>query len=403
MRFGKLALAAAVGLAYAVPSYSAQQVGGVTIDGWVLFESWIDKHNRRDTQMSAPATEETTAFVLHNVNFSGAGKLVDAGPFTNWSWKIGNRGRNGNLSGTGSLGNREAWLGFDGDYGSVKFGRFLLKGWEVLDWPYGSPAWQAEALAETGANWASVTRAVRYNAPRIADALDIEFTHDVETTTGNGKASLNELFVRYSAGPVTFDGVYELIKDSPISKGNSADGVYGGASNDSTNVLNEGALTGLGNKQTMAFLGARWNMGAGFESVLAYKKNKWHSATAGGLGGLACGCGEAATPGTDVENGRVLLGLNYTTGKWQYNAAFQRVLPGKDNVAGDLKDGAKIIGGRAIREVGKGAMVYVGIRHTKFDSDRTPIDSKPWQVQSDAAWTAPKSNTRIGIGGQVFF
>jgi hypothetical protein len=110
-----------------------------------------------------------------------------------------------------------------------------------------------------------------------------------------------------------------------------------------------------------------------------------------------------STPGTDVENGRVLLGLNYTTGKWQYNSAIQRVLPGKDSTAGCLDDGATIIGGRVIRQIGKAAQVYFGVRHTTFDTTNTPVDAFPWQVQSGSVWTAPGANTRIGIGGQFFF
>jgi predicted porin len=393
MKIRKTALAAIVGLAISAPSFAAQQVGGVTIDGWVLFETWVDRHNLRGGQ-TGPTTEETTSFVLHNLNISGNGRLDDAGPFNGFSWKLGNRGRNGNMGGTGVPGNREAWIGFDSDdYGSVKFGRFLLKGWEVLDYPYGSAAWQAEALAETGANWATATHAVRINAPRIADSLDIEVTHDVESTSTKGKASLNEIFARYSVGPVTFDAVYQVINDSPISKANTADGIYG------SNADGSLAIT-TGNKQSMTFLGTRWNMGSGFEGMLAYKKNKWHSTAPGVLSGFDWGYGQAATPGTDVENGRVLLGLNYTTGKWQYNSAIQRVLPG---TAGGLGDGATIIGGRIIRQVGKAANVYLGIRHTKFDSNKTPVDAFPWQVQSDAAWTAPGANTRLGLGGQFFF
>lgn len=381
-------LVAAAICAISVPAYSAQVAENLNIEGWVLMETWNDTHSFRDGQSGE--NQEPTVFTLHMVNFSGGGELDgDLG----WSWKLGHRNRNGDFGGTGSTGARDAWLGVDGDFGEVKFGRILTRSFQELDWPYGSEAWLAEATSETGANIAIFSRAIRYTAPELAPGLTLEATYDFgQSFVDDADARALELFARWNVGKVRFDLVHQQHTDSPTTKANGADGVFGSDGN---------PVPVKGNEQNMTFLGMRVPMGA-FEAVLGYKTNEWESDTAGFFNGFNWNPGKADTPGTKVENSRIHLGLNYRVNKWTYSGAIQKVNEGEDNAGGKLDDGATIIGLRAVRSIGKAASMYFGLRHTKFDGDFIPVDSYTWQVQNPWA-DATDSNTRIGFGLQMFY
>ena len=173
----KKTLAVAAACALSIPAYSAQVAENLNIEGWVLMETWTDKHSLR-TGVTAE-TNEPTVFALHMVNFSGGGELDgDFLGLEGWSWKLGHRNRNGDLGGTGSTGKRDAWLGVDGEFGEVKFGRILTRSFETLDWPYGSEAWLAEATSETGANIPIFSRAIRYTNNELFGGGTFEITYD---------------------------------------------------------------------------------------------------------------------------------------------------------------------------------------------------------------------------------
>lgn len=382
VKFQVRAAAAILAAATTMPAF-AMKLGEVNFDGFVLMETWVDRHDFRAGQNSSQ--NDSNVFVLHNFNLSDEKDLGNGNKFI---WKLGHRNRNGNLGGTGSMGSREAWLGMEGGFGSVKFGRFLNKAWEVLDWPYGSPAWQAEAFSETGAaDWVTV-RAIRYAPPKIGN-LQLEFTYDVGNNSTDARATLLEGFARYTAGPIVFDAIAQRKNNvaSQIGVGSFGDG------DGTPGVVN-------GNNQGIYFFGTRYQLGGGVELVGAVKRNYWHSDA--GLAGLGqAWAGQATTAGSDVHNDRILLGVNYNYGKWDFNGALQKVRAGHDSTAGDLDDGATILGGRVLREVGAGTWIYAGIRHTRMDGNHTPIDAFPWQTQGNGAQT--KSNTRIGIGAQMLF
>lgn len=379
--FKQMLLAATIAASMA-PCAHAAKLGDIDLTGYVLLESWVDRHDERAGKQLPD--NQPNAFTLHNIEI---GSEKDIGGGQKVSWRLGHRNRNGNLGGSGAVGSREAWLGIEGDYGAVKVGRFLTKAWQILDYPYGSAAWQAEPLAETGAaDWVTV-KAIRYTAPRLG-SLELEGTYDTGNQSNNARAALFEGFARYSTGPVTFDFVAQRKNNTPAQIGV---GDFGG--NDGGPDVKEG------NRQGIYFLGAHYQMGGGFEVLAAYKRNYWHSDS--GLDSLPQWGGRPGTAGRDVHNARILLGLNYTVGKWNWNGAIQKVQEGNDSQLGKLDDGATIIGGRVIRQIAPTVFLYAGIRHTRFNGSHTPVDSYPWQVQGDGSLS--KANTRIGIGAQVLF
>lgn len=377
-------IAAAAALAMTGPAL-AVQVGGVNINGWVLLETWNDSHNFRSGQTALPSSEPSV-FTLHNISFSSEGSLDDG---LGYEWKLTTRNRNGNFGESGATGWREAYLGLNGNFGAVKAGRFLTKGWEVLDWPYASPFWLAEAYAETGAaDWVT-TRAIRYTAPDFIDGLTLEATYDVGLTSADAKARMFEGFARYTTGPLALDFVYQKKFDAPTTLGV---GEFGSDGNPAPTA---------GANQSMTFLGARYNLGSGWDVTLGYKRNQWNNSN--GLDLASWNPGRPATPGTKVTNERLLAGVTYRWDKWRLSTAIQKVQEGKDNVAGGLDDGATILGIQLARQLSNtGAQVYLGLRHTKFDGSNIPVDAYTWQVQN--TWSgATKSNTRIGVGVWVPF
>ena len=205
----------AISAAISAPAFAAK-VGGVNIDGWVLFETWNDMHSLRAEQKDSPSNEPNV-FALHNINISNSGDL-DGG--LKYNWKVATRNRNGNFGGSGSTGWREAYIGLDSDdYGSVKVGRMLTKSWEVVDYPYGSPFWLAEATAETGAGEWVVTRAIRYELPSFIDGLELQGTYDVGQTSATADARLFEVGAKYNLGPLALDFTHQKKKNSPNTLG----------------------------------------------------------------------------------------------------------------------------------------------------------------------------------------
>lgn len=379
--FRKSLFAATAVLACSSPAIAAK-IGGVNIDGWVLIETWNDRHSRRAGQTETPANEPSV-FALHNVNFSGAGDL-DGG--LKYNWKLASRNRNGNFGESGATGWREAYVGLDSEYGNVKVGRMLTKSWEVVDYPYGSPFWLAEATAETGAADWVVTRAIRYQLPSLVDGLDLEGTYDVGQTGASAKARLYELAARYSIGALALDMTYQRKNDSPTTLGV---GIYGADGSPSPSS---------GQSQSTSFLGARYNFGGGWDATIGYKRNEWRNDAGGVLNGFTWNAGRPSTPGTKVSNARLLAGVTYRWDKWRISGALEKVKEGKDNVMGGLDDGATILGVQLARQLSDaGAVVYLGLRHTKFNGTHIPVDSFSWQVQNTGSG-ASKSNTRLGAG-----
>ncbi|WP_338848343.1 porin [Massilia sp. W12] len=378
----RFTLAAFIAASLAPLAAQAGKLGDIDLSGYVLLETWVDRHDLRG-KTALPANQPY-AFVLHNLELGGE-KEIGGGQKV--SWRLGHRNRNGNLGNSGATGSREAWLGIEGEYGAVKVGRFLTKAWQVLDYPYGSAAWQAEPLAETGAaDWVTV-KAIRYTAPRMG-GLELEATYDTGNQSNSARAALFEGFARYSSGPLTFDFIAQRKVNAPLQVGV---GDFGGSDG--------GPDVKDGNRQGIWFAGMRWQMGGGFELLAAYKRNYWHAD--GGAGDLPQWGGRPATSGVDLHNSRILLGLNYQTGKYSWNGAIQRVTEGHDSVRGNLDDGAWVIGGRVVYAVKDGVFLYAGVRHHRFSGKHTPLDAFPWQVQGDGS--IAKANTRIGVGAQVMF
>ncbi|MFS1461719.1 porin [Vibrio lentus] len=117
-----------------------------------------------------------------------------------------------------TLGNRDTFLGLQGDWGKVRFGRMLTPMYEVIDWPYANPG--LGAVWDWGGD-------VKYNRDRHGDmarydSADLNgFTFNL--ATGRGDSSVKDNYF-YGAGAhyrladmITFHAAVEAETDREIS------------------------------------------------------------------------------------------------------------------------------------------------------------------------------------------
>ncbi|WP_454442919.1 porin [Vibrio bathopelagicus] len=117
-----------------------------------------------------------------------------------------------------TLGNRDTFLGLQGDWGKVRFGRMLTPMYEVIDWPYANPG--LGAVWDWGGD-------VKYNRDRHGDmarydSADLNgFTFNL--ATGRGESSVKDNYF-YGAGAhyrladmITFHAAVETETDRKVS------------------------------------------------------------------------------------------------------------------------------------------------------------------------------------------
>ncbi|MEZ9762871.1 porin [Vibrio splendidus] len=117
-----------------------------------------------------------------------------------------------------TLGNRDTFLGLQGDWGKVRFGRMLTPMYEVIDWPYANPG--LGAVWDWGGD-------VKYNRDRHGDmarydSADLNgFTFNL--ATGRGDSGVKDNYF-YGAGAhyrladmITFHAAVETETDREIS------------------------------------------------------------------------------------------------------------------------------------------------------------------------------------------
>lgn len=384
----KRIIAAAAAAMLATPAAFAGPLGEWTVDGFALFEVWAD------TNQGGPDTfTDLHVFTLHNITFSSARKIEGGNRFI---WAVGQRLRNGNHGGEGALGNREAWAGFEGDtWGQLKFGRFLTKTWQVLDWPYGAPTYQAETFAEVGAQgyWV-VTRAARYTSPQFG-AVNFEVTYDTGNENSVARADILELYAHVETKAVKLDFAKHTIKNAGLNLGT---GIFG---NDGTPGITDGT------QQDVTFLGARFNIVSGIGGTLAIKKNTWQNDAGVGTtfdtGQPAAFTGSGIAAAEEVTQDMILADVRFSFGKNLLVAGIVKFNEGEADGEG-LSDGATSFGVKLEREIGTNTRIYYFARQFNLDDDFRPVSTFPWQFGNLMSWGGDQdSMLRVGFGAQMMY
>jgi hypothetical protein len=213
------------------------------------------------------------------------------------------------------------------DYGSIRVGSMLTRGWSVADAPYGSNLGMSDAWGATGSAYGMLTQAIRYNT-RLLDVaqgdLYLEFTYDRGNTGFSRlKPQFYEAYAQFHKGDLVVDAVYQ----SGTNGGPSAwaHAPFVGLTNypvDDSNPL----LTG--NKQTNAMVMGRYQVNSKVEVSGGLRRNSWSgtnvffSQAAGSSIGFNVDYSNllsSVLPGYPATSVDLLLGLRYNMDKWVFS------------------------------------------------------------------------------------
>ena len=154
-----------LGAAVAVVSTGvmAKQVGvnsDFQVEAYGVAAISVVNYDTDETNMSTGVvTDKSTGYDYENESRIGFRASKDMFDDVNVFMQIesGYVGENGDGA---TLGNRDTFLGLQGDWGKVRFGRMLTPMYEIIDWPYSNPGLGAAF------DWGST---VKYNRDRHGD------------------------------------------------------------------------------------------------------------------------------------------------------------------------------------------------------------------------------------------
>ncbi|WP_028455461.1 porin [Chitinilyticum litopenaei] len=285
--FKRVLIAAAIAGAFAAPAMAEVSITGSMEMNFVVYD-W----DKGDTQQGLDRGLQ--------IDFNGSDKLDMGGKLI---WKVSQKLNTGDPSGRNNIendyselvnqntwGGREAWVGFAGDWGSLKVGRQFFNSYLVLDWPYGQ-----------GGNWQLVERnwgpaghegkltslifapsSVNYQSPNFGGfSFGIQHSWDNWATTGVGKigdSNVTDLSVAFGAGSFNLNAGY-LFGNDIWAAGSEAEQWYIGATYGFDFGLN---VRGLYNYQAIEYPGSSkvdsydWIIGATYGWGKNYVKGSWH-------------------------------------------------------------------------------------------------------------------------------
>ena len=173
-----------------------------------------------------------------------------------------------------TLGNRDTFVGLQGDWGKVRFGRMLTPMYEVIDWPYANPG--LGAVWDWGGD-------VKYNRDRHGDmarydSADLNgFTFNLATGRGDSSVKDNYFYgaaAHYRlADTITFHAAVEAESDRELSAATAASTCVE-ASGCSTGINFGDAIASTDAKMSDTFgylVGFEASLPAGFGISAAYK------------------------------------------------------------------------------------------------------------------------------------
>ena len=163
------------------------------------------------------------------------------------------------------------------DYGSVRIGAMVTRGWSVADYPYGSNIGVADVWGSSGAGYGVLTRAIRV-ATRPLDVFEGDLV--LEATYDQGKAgwsrnmpSFTELYAQFHRGDLVVDAIYQNSKNgTPSAFGH---GVFTGLTPFPADDSKLGASS-----QGIAMVMARYQVDSKIELSGGVRGNRWSGAYA---------------------------------------------------------------------------------------------------------------------------
>lgn len=121
----------------------------------------------------------------------------------------------------GTLGTRDTFIGLDGTWGQVRFGRMLTPMYEIVDWPYSNPGLGRvfDWGGDVGATYDRHSNMMRYDSPDYG-----AFSFELSTGRGDKEVKGSEHYgaaIHYSSDIIVLHSAFEF---NPKSKGTKVDG-----------------------------------------------------------------------------------------------------------------------------------------------------------------------------------
>ncbi|WP_373976228.1 porin [Chitinibacter sp. SCUT-21] len=284
-----------------------------------------------------------------------------------------------------SFGQREAWIGYQGGWGELRFGNQFSNQYLTLDWPYGAQG-QGNLWADFGAQSVNYARAISYFSPDFG-GFSMQAQYDLGEGTGDAYAY--EVTGTYNAdmgaaGKLRLDAGYSEARNNGAASSEAfvfgANGGWGKSGDFSKD-----------NKASVINAGARYFIG-GFDVAAAYKRNEWKGDVNDKI--------HTGTGKTTVD--QYLIRAGYTTGKHNMNLGYQRVADSKtDGVTAN--DGIDVINAQYNYALSKNTSAFIQARHHMFDNaNKTSVMHGSWQLDG-AANNGEDSATRILVGTWTAF
>ncbi|WP_373976227.1 porin [Chitinibacter sp. SCUT-21] len=247
--FKRVLIAAAVAAAVSAPAFA-----DVSITGSAEMDLFYRTNNTADGDGKLL---EEVAIVI---NFNGSEKL-DSGNTLKWkvAQKIATDYR------FDSFGKREAWIGYQGGWGELRFGNQFTNSYLTMDWPYGVKG-TGNLWADFGAFENTWADSISYFSPNFGG---FSFTAQYKLgaqATGVGSGDGYDLTAGFGVAGFNFDLGYQYNNDRLV-------GTWAAGANDSVS----GSKDAPGANSQLIHAGVRGSFGDfGFRA--AYKNNAWENA-----------------------------------------------------------------------------------------------------------------------------
>lgn len=280
-----------------------------------------------------------------------------------------------------AFGQREAWIGYQGGWGELRFGNQFSNQYLQLDWPYGAQG-QGNLWADFGAQNVQYARAVTYMSPKFGD---FSFQAQYDLGSGNADANAYEITANYATGGLRLDAGFSESKNSATMSSEAS--VFAGSKWGSSGDFLGGTNNAGENKARAYNVGAIYKFENGFDVAAGMKRNEWSGDV---NNSIHTGNGKTTVDQYLVRGG-------YTTGKHNFNLGYQRIADSKtDGVTSD--DGMDVINAQYNYGLSKNTSAFVQVRHHMLDNpNKTSVMHGSWQLDG-AANSGQDSATRILVG-----
>jgi hypothetical protein len=219
------------------------------------------------------------------------------------------------------------------EYGSVRIGTMLARGWSVADAPYGNNVGLAYAWGSSGAGYGMLTNAIRLGTRPLDFAegdLYVELTYDQGNTNFKRLTpAFYELYAQYHKGDLVVDAVFQDATNGGAGAWGQSPftGVTPFALNDRDVI--PGGIRFSGTHQSIAMLMARYQVNAAVEVSGGIRQNNWSGSSIGydpatdwkaGFNVDYSNLLLLGSPGYPASSVDLLLGGRYRTGPWSFVA-----------------------------------------------------------------------------------